>query len=165
MAAMTTPGFASAGSPIFAASLTPHRALSRRGLRIVIALVAVLASIPGIVFFALGAWPVVGFMGLDVLAVWWALSASMKDGKRLEQVTLYPDSLVVRRVSPAGAESHATFNPFFVRLVVTRDGEDRVTGLALRSRDDELAIGAFLNPADKATFAKAFGDALSRARG
>jgi uncharacterized membrane protein len=165
MGAMTTPGFASAGGPIFAASLTPHRALSRRGVRIVIALVAILASIPIIVFFALGAWPVVGFMGLDVLAVWWALSASMKDGKRLEQVTLYPDNLVVRQVSPAGADSRSIFNPFFVRLVVTREAEGRVTGLALRSRDDELPIGSVLNPADKATFAKAFGAALSRARG
>ncbi len=162
---MTTPAFASTDRPIFAASLTPHRALGRRGLRIVVLVVALLAAIPGIVFFALGAWPVVGFMGLDVLAVWWAPSASMKDGKRLEQVTLYRDSLVVRQVSPTGAASEATFNPFFVRLVVSRDAEDRITGLVLSGRDRELPIGAFLNPADKATFAKAFGAALSRARG
>jgi uncharacterized membrane protein len=50
--------------PLFSAKLTPHRSLGRRGGRVVIALVAVFATIPGIVFFSLGAWPIVGFMGL-----------------------------------------------------------------------------------------------------
>ena len=59
--------------PLFAATLTPHRSLSRRGMRIVIAVMAIGASIPGMLFFALGAWPIVGIMGLDVALVWWAL--------------------------------------------------------------------------------------------
>jgi uncharacterized membrane protein len=150
--------------PLFAATLTPHRSLSRRGLRYVVVAVAVGASLPGMIFFSLGAWPVVGFMGLDVLLVWWALSSSMRDGKRFEKVTLWPDELEIKRVSSRGKEELLTFNPYFVKLVIDRDYNERTTAIHLRTRDDDTEIGAFLHADDKASFAKAFGTALKRAR-
>jgi uncharacterized membrane protein len=150
--------------PLFAATLTPHRSLSKRGARVVIALVAVLATIPAIVFFSLGAWPIIGFMGLDVLLVWWALAASMKSGKQYEVVTLWPDQLEVRQVTGKGKEQLTRFNPFFVKLVIDRDYNERTTALHLRTRDSDMVIGAFLNPDDKASFAKVFGSALKKAR-
>jgi len=150
--------------PLFAAKLTPHRSLSRRGFRIVVALVAVLASIPGMIFFSLGAWPIVGFLGLDVLLVWWALGASMKDGTQYEEVTLWPDQLELRQVSGRGKEQVQRFNPFFVRLVIDRDFNERTTALHLRTPEGDTEIGAFLGPDDKASFAKVFGTALKKAR-
>ncbi|MHB1104677.1 MAG: DUF2244 domain-containing protein [Devosia sp.] len=150
--------------PLFAATLTPHRSLNRRGFRIVTALAAVLASIPGMVFFSLGAWPVIGFMGLDVLLIWWALSTSMKDGQRYEEVILWPDQLELRQVSARGKEQILRFNPFFVKLVIDRDINERTTALHLRTSDSDTEIGVFLNPDDKASFAKVFGTALKKAR-
>ena len=151
--------------PLFAATLTPHRSLSRRGMRIVIAVMAIGASIPGMLFFALGAWPIVGFMGLDVALVWWALSASLRDGRQFEVVTLWPDQLELRRVPPSGKEELLRFNPFFVKLVIDRDYNERTTGLHLRTRDSDTEIGSFLTADDKASFAKVFGTALKKARG
>lgn len=150
--------------PLFAATLTPHRSLSRNGLRWVIAIMAIGASIPGIIFFSLGAWPIVGFMGLDVLAVWWALSASTRDGRQMETLTLWPDELELKRTKPNGQEELLRFNPLFVKLVIDRDFNERTQALHLRSRDADTVIGAFLNPDDKASFAKAFGTALKKAR-
>jgi uncharacterized membrane protein len=151
--------------PLFAATLTPHRSLSRGGYRIVIAMVAIMTTIPGIFFFALGAWPIVGFLGLDVLLVWWALSASMRSGKQREVVTLWADQLELKQISPAGKEQLVRFNPFFVKLVIDRDFNERTTALHLRTRDSDTEIGAFLSPDDKASFAKVFGTALKKARG
>lgn len=150
--------------PLFAATLTPNRSLGRRGFRLVIATTAVLASIPGMVFFSLGAWPIVGFLGLDVLAVWWALGASVKDGRRYEQVTLWADQLELRQVSAAGKEQLLRFNPHAVKLVIDRDINERTTALHLRTADRDIEIGGFLSPDDKASFAKVFGTALKRAR-
>ena len=150
--------------PLFAATLTPNRSLSRNGLRWVVAIFAIGVSIPGMIFFSLGAWPIVGFMGLDVIAVWWALSASMRDGRQMETVTLWPDELEFKRVTPSGKEELMRFNPFFVKLVIDRDYNERTTGLHLRTRDADTVIGAFLGPDDKASFAKAFGTALKKAR-
>lgn len=150
--------------PLFAAKLTPQRSLGRKGARVAVAVTAVLASVPGIVFFSLGAWPIVGFIGLDVMLIWWALAASLKDGKRFEQVTLWPDQLEVRQVDGAGKETLSRFNPYFVKLVVDRDFNERTTGLHLRTRERDVVLGAFLNPDEKSSFAKAFGTALKRAR-
>ena len=90
--------------PLFAATLTPHRSLTPNGKRIVIGLVAALALVPGIVFYVAGAWPVVGFMGLDVLAIWAALTISMRSGKAHEVLTLWPASLELKRVDAKGKE-------------------------------------------------------------
>lgn len=152
-------------SPLFAALLTPHRSLGVTGIRRVVAIYAVLAAIPGLYFFFTGAWPIIGFLGLDALALWWALSASLKSGKAFEEVTLWRDELEIRHVTARGRERRHAFNPFWVRLNVDRDFEDRVTRLVLRMRSEELEIGAFLNPDDKESFATVFGQALSKARG
>lgn len=150
--------------PLFAAKLTPHRSLGRKGFRVVIMLVAVLATIPGIIFFSMGAWPVVGFLGLDMALIWWAMSASRRDGKRYEEVTLWPDQLEIKQVDGVGKETLSRFNPYFVKLVVDRDFNERTTALHLRTRDRDVVLGQFLNPDEKSSFAKAFGTALKRAR-
>ena len=150
--------------PLFAARLTPHRSLSRRGVRVVVGLAVALLALPGIIFYALGAWPVIGFMVLGVMALAIALSWSLRDGRRFEQVTLWADRLEVRQVSATGEEKSETFNPFFVRLVIERDFDERTTAIRLRARERELIVGAFLNPDDKASFAQAFGTALRKAR-
>lgn len=150
--------------PLFAAKLTPNRSIGRKGLRIVVAAIAVLATIPGIIFFSLGAWPIVGFMGLDVLLVWWALSASLRDGQRYETVTLWPDQLELKQVDGKGSEVLTRFDPNIVKLVVDRDINERTTGLHLRTAERDVVIGAFLNTDEKSSFSKVFGTALKRAR-
>lgn len=151
--------------PLFAATLTPNRSLSRRGLRIVVAATVVFVSIPAMILFSLGAWPVVGFMGLDVLLIWWALSNSRQDGRKYEQITLWSDQLELKQVSGRGREQLKRFNPFHVKLVIDRDINERTTALHLRTADSDTEIGAFLSPDDKASFAKVFGTALKKARG
>ena len=151
--------------PLFAAKLTPHRSLGRKGFRVVIMLVAVLATIPGIIFFSMGAWPIVGFLGVDMALIWWAMSTSRRDGKRYEEVTLWPDQLEIKQVDGVGKETLSRFNPYFVKLVVDRDFNERTVGLHLRTRDRDVVLGQFLNQDEKSSFAKAFGTALKRARG
>ena len=150
--------------PLFAAKLTPNRSLGTKGVRVVIALVAIMASIPGVLFFSLGAWPIVGFLGLDVVLVVWALSTSFRQGKRYEEITLWPDQLEVKQVDGAGKEVLNRFAPRLVKLVVDRDFNERTTGLRLKSADRDLVVGAFLNQDEKSSFAKAFGTALKRSR-
>jgi uncharacterized membrane protein len=151
-------------SPLFTASLTPNRPLTPRGLRIVVAVTAALAAIPGLVFLAMGAWPVVGLMGLDVLALWWALSAAARRATASEEVTLWPDRLEIRRIAEGGRVWQTRFDPFSVRLVVDRDAAKRVHRVGLRSRDRSVEIARFLGADDKASFARALDVALYRAR-
>ena len=152
-------------APLFAAELTPHRSLTPRGLRIVIALVIALAALPGLIFFSLGAWPVVGFMGLDVIAIAFALRTAMRREKRREQLTLWSDRLELVATDIKGVVAKSQFSPKTVRLVIDRDFNERTTALKLRTIKGETEIGAFLTQDDKSSLAKAFGTARRKARG
>lgn len=152
-------------SPLFAAQLTPYRAMSPRAMRGVIAFTAILASIPGIIFYAMGAWPIVGFMGLDVALLWWAMSKNLKDGEAFEEITLWQDELHIRQVSANGKERESAFNPFWVKFTTRQDQSNEIiTGLHITYRGTAMEIGAFLNPADKKSFSHVFGQALARAK-
>jgi uncharacterized membrane protein len=151
--------------PLFAATLTPHRSLTPKGKRVVIGLVAALALIPGVVFYVGGAWPVVGFMGLDIAAIWVALAVSMRRGKVHEILTLWPTALELRKVDAKGTEQVLTFAPTAVRFVVDRDYNERVTALWLKSSDRKVPLGAFLSIDEKLSLSKVFGTALRKARG
>ena len=150
--------------PLFAARLTPQRSLGRSGLGVVLALFVLSAGVPVAVYASIGAWPVVGFVAVVVGLACWAFLVSFKDGKRYEQVTLWPDQLELKQVDGAGKETLTRFNPNVVKLVVDRDFNERTTGLHLRTRDRDLVLGGFLNADEKSSFAKAFGTALKRAR-
>ena len=64
--------FSSTQKPKFKQTLTiwPYRSLSKRGFAIVMAVLTSLAFCIGLGFFLLGAWPVIGFLGLEILVVW-----------------------------------------------------------------------------------------------
>src|SRR5947209_20595154 len=96
---------------LFSAIITPHRSLSGRGFLLVLALVGSLSFIGGLFFFLLGAWPVVGFLGLDVALVYWAFRANYRAAAAFEEVTVTASELRVRRVSHRGEIAEWTLNP------------------------------------------------------
>lgn len=150
--------------PLFAATLTPHRSLTPAGKRIVISLVVAMALVPGLVFYVAGAWPVVGFMGLDVLAIWLAMTISLRGGKSYEVLTLWPGALELKKVDPRGETETLGFVPTTVRFLIDRDFNERVTALWLREGDRRVPLGAFLSTDEKLSLSKAFGTALRKSR-
>ena len=48
----------------------PNQSLTPKGLLLLMFLITIPASFIGITFFILGAWPVLGFMGLEVLLIY-----------------------------------------------------------------------------------------------
>jgi uncharacterized membrane protein len=157
-------GAASTDDVIFSATLTPHRSLGRRGFLLLMAAVAVLSFVTGLYFWSLGAWPVLGFLGLDVLAVWIAFRLNYRTARQYEEVEVTRTALIVRKVGAGGRAQEIRFNPSWVRLEVHEDEHAGVTRVAVRMRDQRVPVGAFLNPADRKSFARAFGAALAQAR-
>lgn len=155
---------ADSDKPVFAALLTPYRSLGPVGVRRVVAVFAAMAAGPGLFFLSAGLWPIVGALVLATIILWWALSFSLETGRAFEEVTLWRDHIRIRHVTHSGRERHHAFNSFWVKFHVVRDHGDRVTRLTLHDRDEAIEIGAFLNPDDKASFARAFSRALHRNR-
>ena len=114
----------------------------------------------GLVFLSLGAWPVAGFCGLELLLVWGALALHRRAGRRRETVRLGADALVVTRIDPNGRRAVWRFEPGWLRVEVEprRDGDDR---LVLASHGRRLAIGRFLTPAERRDFASRLRRALA----
>lgn len=150
--------------PIFAARLTPHRSLSRNGFLILMAFVGLISFCAGVMFLKVGAWPVIGFFGLDVLIFWFAFQMNYRSGRVVEELAVWPHQLTVRQTAPSGRRREYRLNPFWTRFRVDRHAEFGITRMTLASRQGELSIGSFLNPVDRESFAVAFGQALARAR-
>ena len=150
--------------PDFFAELTPHRSLSRTGFFVLMGFISVTCFISGIMFLVMGAWPVFIFMGLDVFVVWLAFAVSYRSARARETVSVNRHELKVQKFDPAGRMAEFSFNPFWTKFEVERHEEIGITKMALRSREQTLTIGSFLNPLDRESFATAFGNALGNAR-
>src|SRR5712692_3910202 len=101
---------------LFSAVVTPHRSLSHAGFLVVMTAVGGISFISGMVFLVLGAWPVFGFFGLDVLLIYWAFRANYRAAAAFEEVTVTASELRVRKVSHRGKVSEWTLNPLWVKL-------------------------------------------------
>jgi uncharacterized membrane protein len=157
-------GDASADAKIFSAVITPYRSLGPRGFLIFMLCLGALSFISGMAFVLIGAWPVCGFFGLDVLLVYLAFRANFRSARAYEEVTVTASELTVRKVSQRGAVREFTVNPPWVRLDRTVHQEFGIERLFLVSRGRRLPIAAFLGPDEKASFARALAGALSEAR-
>src|SRR5215510_1919375 len=160
-----TSGNAESGEPtLFSAILTPHRSLSGVGFLVLMLAVGGLSFVAGVVFYILGAWPVVGFLGLDVALIYWAFRANYRSAAAYEQVTITPSELKVRKVSHRGEVQEWTLNPVWVRLARETHEEFGIERLFLVSHGRRLTIAGFLGPREKESFAAALAAALGEAR-
>ena len=131
---------------IFSAVLTPHRSLGPTGFLIFMLVLGGMSFVTGVVFLLLGAWPVFGFLGLDVLLVYWAFRINYRSATAYEQVTVTPSELTVRKVSHHGQIRQWTMNPVWVRLDRDAHEEFGIERLFLVSRGRKLPIAGFLGP-------------------
>lgn len=149
---------------LFSAVLTPQRSLGRAGFLAVMLTVGGASFLSGMMFLLAGAWPVVGFFGLDVLLVFLAFRANYRRAAAYEQVIVTPTRLTVRKVSYRGAVQEWSLNPLWVRLEREDAAEYGLAGLALVSRGRHWPIAGFLGPTEKESFAAALTAALGEAR-
>ena len=149
---------------LFSALLTPHRSLSRTGFLVLMGFLSVISFAAGIAFLLMGAWPVFGFFGLDVLVIYWAFRVNFRRALATEEISVTPSELRVRRVSHRGHVVEFVLNPLWVQLDRKVHAEFGIERLYLVSRGRRVAIANFLGADEKASFANALTAALQAAR-
>jgi len=149
---------------LFSARLTPHRSLNRTGFLVVMAFISVVSFAAGVAFLLMGAWPVFGFFGLDVLAIYWAFRVNFRRAKASEEIRVTPSELRVRRISHRGHVMEFSFNPLWVQLDRKTHAEFGIERLYLVSKGRRVAIGSFLGAEEKESFSKALMAALQAAK-
>jgi len=149
-------------SKVWQATLTPHRSLTREGFYLLMGLVIAVNLVVAGMFVALGAWPIAGFAGLDVLLVWWAFRVNFADARKLERISITEHELVLDRLSEKRQPEQQRFVRRWVRVELEEDHERELIGsLLLISGRTRVAVGEFLAPEERKTLAQELKSALA----
>ena len=140
------------------AVLRPHRSLSGAAFKVVLVVMIVFNLVVGTLFWLQGAFPVAGFLGLDVLALYVAFRLNYRSARAEERVRIAPGQVHVASIDARGREKHWVLNPVWARVV--REG----AGVLIRAGKIQIRLGAFLSADECAAFAQALDTALYRAK-
>ena len=145
------------------AVLEPPRSLSPRGFNRVMLFLGVMSLIPGLIFYFMGAWPIVGFLGLDVLAVWAVFKLNFRSQTARTYVRVTAEAVDVRKVDGWGRERCTHMPSHFARVEFDRaaTGPD---ALRLASSAKAYSLGEHLTPRERETFARRLSQAIRDAR-
>ena len=147
----------------FDATLTPNTALSPRAFLIVMSLVGAMSFLGGIMFLSMGAFPVIGWFGLDALAIWYAFRKNFQNLAEETRVRITADTIRLRHVRPGKEPREASLPTAFTRLSLAQPA--RGPGeLRLAYGQTAYAIGRFLSPRERKSLHDAIAAAITKAR-
>ena len=142
----------------YATALAPHRSLSPLGFRWLIRGAIAVNLLFGVPMLVMGAWPVLGFLGLDVVLLWWLFKRSYLDARRSETLLLTDRELIVARVAPDGEREELRLDAYWLKIEAT---EER---LVATSRGNRAVLGRFLSPPERLRVADELKTALAEMR-
>jgi uncharacterized membrane protein len=143
--------------------LRPNSSLGQAQYLGVVALFGLLSAMVGGACIAFGAWPVAGFLALELALVTFALRRSMAAAQELEMIVIDADRLVWTSIRPTCATRRLEFARRFVRVSLNIDRQrDLVGALTLQSAGRSHEIGRFLGGEERRAFAAALRAALAR---
>jgi uncharacterized membrane protein len=144
------------------AVLYPHRSLSPGGFLAVMSAVALISGAIGTGFWWAGAWPVIGFLGVDVALIYLAFRLNYRHGRGYETVRLSREKLEIVRCDPWGRRRRTVMRPGWLSVRLDRRDEHDCR-LFVTERGAGIEIGAFLVAEEKRDFAETLRDALGAA--
>ncbi|MGB0922074.1 MAG: DUF2244 domain-containing protein [Alphaproteobacteria bacterium] len=150
----------SARAPYLDIILWPNPPLGRKGLKILFGFAAFVSFVISSFFFAMGAWPIVGFLGLDLAGLYVAFRVIERRSRVREYVRLDQTDLTIRHESPQGAAHQARLEPVFARVDLEQQGH-RHNRLYLRDGPKRYEIGQFLCADEKTALAQEIKSALA----
>lgn len=148
---------------LFEAVIVPHRSLSRRGMRRLLGAIGLACGVNAAAFVAIGAWPVGGFTGVELLLAAVLLRLNQRAARASEALLLTETALRVIRTDPGGRRSERVLSPAWL-TVHLEDRPGRVPGLWLGARGAREEVARSLGEQEKRDLAQALGDALHRWR-
>jgi uncharacterized membrane protein len=145
------------------AVLEPPRSLSTRGLNRVMMMLGAFSAVFSLGFLLVGAWPVVGFLGVEILALWMVFQWSFRAQTARTYVRVTADEVDVRKVDGWGRERRASMASHFARVEFDRTATGP-NALRLATSRSSYPLGEFLTPRERETFARRLMQAISDAR-
>ena len=145
------------------AEIRPNRSLPNVGFYALMGAVMVISFTAGIAFMMIGAWPILGFFGLDVILVWLAFRLSYRDGRRREHIKINTEEIRVSRISAFGHHTEFRLPLGWTRMELVKLSANELQARLIH-RGKTLIIGAMLSPAEREDLAEAVKTALQKAQ-
>jgi uncharacterized membrane protein len=154
---------ASADRPMFEAELKPHRSLSRRGLGFAIGGMCLGSLTVTSLMALLGAWPVIGFNGAELLLALVLIWLNVRAARARETIRLSAAELCVLRRDASGRQTRIALSPDWLNVVL-EERAGTVPKLLLTARGVSCEVARQLGEAEKRDLAAALARALQRWR-
>lgn len=158
---MNAPAKVESSPVVYSAVLRPHRSASRATTRLIVFLMCIIWLPTGFVFFLAGAWPILPFLGAEVVLLYGALRLNQYAGNALEAINLTREALTVRRIDHWGKQRKYSFSPHWLQVNLNSVTGDN-NALELRSQGRSLIIAQFLLPQERQELAEALRRELMR---
>ena len=148
---------------LFEAAIAPHRSLSRRGTKIVIGFFCTMSVVTGVRFWLIGAWPVAGFIGIELGLAAFLLWLHQRSGRQMEWLLLSSNQMRVVRRDPDGKRRQTQLPTGWLRVEL-EERPGRVPGLLLCAPGRRVEVARALGDEAKRDLAQALADAVHAAR-
>lgn len=143
--------------------LYPQRSLKPEHFSKLLLVLIVICTLASIRFIVVGAWPVVLFLGLDVVALWLAFFISYRRGKVFETIQLSDTDLIISKSDVRGRITATRFEPYWAKVSLETIGADKNI-LTISHHDKLVRLGTFLVPHERKEVAATLREALARWR-
>ncbi len=148
---------------VFETTLEPHCSLPPNGFAAIMIVIIAISAAISTGFSLLGAWPVIGFFGLDIILIAVAFRMGYRAARRREFVRLSESRLEILSLDESGHGRQTVMQPYWAKVELQHRPGGRLR-LVVRSHARELELGSFLGPDEKTALADALADALRKLR-
>jgi uncharacterized membrane protein len=149
--------------PLFEAELVPHRSLSPRGIYLVLGFLGTVSFSVTLLFWYLGAWPIAGFNGGEMLLAAALLRTHARSRRVRELLSLSEGGLRIVRYDINGGRSEVFLPAGWLNIdLVEKPG--RVPGMFLTAPGQREEVARALGEPQKRDFAEALRGALHQLR-
>jgi uncharacterized membrane protein len=125
---------------VFEAELRPHRSLSRRGVAIVLGGLGAVSLSVTTMFYFLGAWPIAGFNGGEMLVAAALLRAHARSRRAREVLLLTAQDLRILRYDENGGRTEHALPAAWLNIILEeRPGRVPALYAATHGRREEVA--------------------------
>lgn len=139
----------------------PNQSLSKKGFKILIFMFLLPAFLIGGYFSFLGAWPVAGFMGLEIFLIYFAFKISHFNNKIYEHIMLDEKELRISYHSHNTLIKTISLEPTWLKIQ-TYNNKVSSNILSIRSHGKENFIGKFLSSGERIIMAEKLRTGLNK---
>jgi len=137
-----------------------HLTIARR----IFIFIAVLCISLGIAFWAIGAGPVLPFMGIEVGLLYMAYRFGVRHGRKTEILSLSENELIVRKAGFGKKHEAIRLQPYWSHLDLERN-PGQYMRLLLRSKGYFIEVGSLLAPKERQLLAETLRLELQKLKG